>query len=505
MNYSARSAGWTAALLIVAGGGFVMGRAIPHEASASGRSARLAPAPQPAALEGGSVTAAALPDFRDVAKKVVPAVVTVRSQKTVRVGNRSPFPGGPFGDDLFEQFFGMPRGRAPSEDRYVQRGLGSGVIVNANGTILTNNHVVDGVDKVEVVVGDGKSHPAKILGTDPQTDLAVLKIDALGLQAVEMGDSDALEVGEWVLAVGNPFSEALGHTVTAGIVSAKGRSNLRLADYEDFIQTDAAINPGNSGGALVDTRGRLVGINTAIVSGSGGYQGVGFAIPINMARSVMNNLIENGKVVRGWIGLTIQDLTPDLAEAVGLAGKEGALVAGVQPDSPAAEVGLRRGDVITALDGQKVGSNSDLRNRIAGTAPGTRVALTVFRDGKETTIKATLGELPGSLARGGSAGAAPEEEALGISVQPLTRDLASRLGYEGETGLVVSQVEPGSAAGEAGLREGDLIKEVNRHAVTSIVEYRQALSGVERGKVILLLVRRGDAATYITLRPRAAP
>jgi serine protease Do len=317
-----------------------------------------------------------------------------------------------------------------------------------------------------------------------------------------MGDSDKLEVGEWVLAVGNPFSEALGHTVTAGIVSAKGRSNLRLADYEDFIQTDAAINPGNSGGALVNTRAQLVGINSAIVSGSGGSQGIGFAIPINMARNVMDQLIKNGKVVRGSIGVTIQDLTPDLAEGMGLSGKEGALVTEVRPDSPASEAGLKRGDAITAVDGIAVKSNSDLRNHIAATAPGTRVTLTLFRDGNQKLVPVTLGELPssGAIASKGG-GHAPMEEALGLSVEPLTRESASQLGYEGESGVVVSQVENGGPADNAGIQEGDLIKEVNRQPISGIGDYRSVLETVKKGRAVLLLIRRGDAMTYISVKP----
>jgi len=316
-----------------------------------------------------------------------------------------------------------------------------------------------------------------------------------------MGDSDRLEVGEWVLAVGNPFSEALGHTVTAGIVSAKGRSNLRLADYEDFIQTDAAINPGNSGGALVNTSGQLVGINSAIVSGSGGSQGIGFAIPINMARNVMDQLIKNGKVVRGSIGITIQDLTHDLAEEMGLSGREGALVTEVKADSPASAAGLKRGDAITAVDGQAVKSNSDLRNHIASTAPGTRVTLTVFRDGVQQLVPVTLAELPSPGGIAGGGGHAPMEEALGLTVQPLARELASQLGYDGDSGVVVTQIESGSPADNAGLQEGDLIKEVNRQPISGIGDYRSALAAVKQGKSLLLLIRRGEGMTYFTLKP----
>jgi serine protease Do len=501
MSTPLRRAGFAAAVLGAAAAAFLIGRVIDPEAAAAAPPPSFAAGPSSGPGEAAAAALAGAPDFRDVARKVVPSVVTVRSQKTVRAG-RNPFaPGDPFGDDFFERFFGMPRRGDPREDRYVERGLGSGVVVSADGYILTNNHVVGGGDtKVNVVTEDGKTYTAKILGTDPQTDIAVLKVEASGLRPIPMGDSASLEVGEWVLAVGNPFSEALGHTVTAGIVSAKGRSNLNLADYEDFIQTDAAINPGNSGGALVNTRGQLVGINTAIVSRSGGYQGVGFAIPVNMARNVMDQLVKNGKVVRGWIGISIQDFTPELAEGMGLEGKEGAIVAEVVPDSPAMEAGLKQGDVIVAVDGRKVASNTELRNRISATSPGTKVTLTLIRDGKERSVDLTLGELPGSAAASGG-GEEPAEESLGLSVRALTPEVAARLGYEDDQGVVVWEVEVGSPAGEAGLQRGDLIKEVNRRRVTSLADYRQAVGSIQQGKVVLLLVRRGERATYVTLRP----
>jgi len=498
-----RRAGISAAILVTAGVAFLAGRASNPDALASTRSMPPVTAAVPDDVSsGGGAAALGLPDFRAVAKKVVPAVVTVRSQKTVRADARSPFSGGADGDDLFERFFGGPRQRAPHEQRYIQRGLGSGVIVSKDGYIITNNHVVEGVDKVEVIVEGHRAVTAKILGTDPPTDIAVLKVDESSLPTVQLGDSDKLEVGEWVLAWGTPFSEALGHTVTAGIVSAIGRSNLRLADYEDFIQTDAAINPGNSGGALVNTRGELVGINAAIVSGSGGNNGIGFAIPINMARNVMDQLIKNGKVTRGWVGLSIQDLTPELAEGMGIKGKEGALISQVEKDTPASEAGLKRGDVITAVDGQDVRNNADLRNRIASTAPGTKVALSVIRDGDGKKINVTLGELPSQGGRGpAAAGQAPAEQALGINVRPLSRDLAARLGYDGDSGVVVSDVESGSPADEAGIQEGDLIKEVNRRPVSGIDDYREAMGSVTEGKPVLLLIRRGDAMTYLSVKP----
>ena len=440
--------------------------------------------------------------FAPVVKKVAPAVVKVFT--TTRIHNTG-FNGMPDNnmDDMLRRFFGEQfEGRTPRRNRGTSRqeGIGSGVVVTRDGYILTNNHVVDGADEVKVALQDGREFTAKVIGRDPKSDVAVIKVDAKDLPAVPMADSDKVEVGDVVLAVGNPFG--IGQTVTTGIVSATGRGGAIGLDYEDFIQTDAAINPGNSGGALVNTRGELVGINSAIVSGSGGNQGIGFAIPINMARNVMDQLIKNGKVVRGWIGLSIQDLTPELAEGMGLTGREGALISGVQPDTPAKEAGLQRGDVITAVDGAAVKSNAELRNRIAATPPGTRVALTVIRDSAEKKITVTLGELPTPGGRGsGGGGSAPLEEALGISVRALTREIASQLGYEGDTGVVISDVEEGSPAGEAGLQQGDLIKEINRHPVTGVNDYREALLGAKGGKTILLLIRRGDAMTYVSVRP----
>jgi serine protease Do len=485
--------------------GFGIGRASLPGAAADLDAAPAMAAPAAAGPTGAAGSSGAgagtMPDFRNVAKKVIPSVVTVRSQRTVSVNPRGfPFTGDPGTDEFFRRFFGGPQGDS-RERRYTQHGLGSGVIVSSDGYILTNNHVVEGVDKVEVVAEGGKSYTAKILGADPQTDIAVLKVQASGIQPITMGDSDELEVGEWVLAVGNPFSEELGHTVTAGIVSAKGRSNLHLADYEDFIQTDAAINPGNSGGALVDTSGQLVGINAAIISQSGGYQGIGFAIPIKMARRVMDQLIKSGKVVRGWLGVNIQDLTPDVAEGMGIAGKDGAVVVEVTPDSPASTAGLKRGDVIVAVDGQRTGSNAEIRNRISSAAPGSKVMLTILRDGKEREIGVTLGELPGSAAPSGEGEKEAGEQSLGISVRALTPDLAARLGYQDDEGVVVGDVEPGGPADEAGLQRGDLIKEVNRRVVTSVAEYRQALGGAPAGKVVLFLVRRGERINYISIRP----
>ncbi len=445
--------------------------------------------------------APAAPDFRSVVKSVVTSVVTVRSQRTVEVPRSPFFLPGPLGDLFGDDSLDQPRERRPRGDRRVERGLGSGVVVDAQGYILTNNHVILGTDRIDIVLADGRTVPATVKGSDPQTDLAVLKVEAAGLTPVRMGSSEALEVGEWVLAVGNPFGQELAHTVTAGIVSAKGRSNLNLAAYEDFIQTDAAINPGNSGGALVNTRGELVGINTAIITGSGGSQGVGFAIPVDMARRIMDVLIRTGKVVRGLLGVDAQSLTPEMVKALGVRADRGALVADVKPDGPASEAGLKRGDVIVELDGKTVSDGDDLRNRIAATAPGTVVTLTVERDGHNRQIKATLAERPD-----GSESGLPQPEdsegGIGLSARTLTPELADRLGMEGERGVLVSDVEPGSSADSAGLRRGDVIQEVNRIAIASVADLREELARQTAQDVVLLLVRRGPDTFYVTVGRR---
>jgi serine protease Do len=467
------------------------GRRVPAHAAPPDRPPQIEravsnPAPR-AASPARAALASGLPDFTEVVRAVVPSVVTVRSQRTVEGS------GLPFG---FFHPFEDPRGRP---ERRLQRGLGSGVVVDARGHILTNNHVVEGSSKVEVLLSGGRRVTAKIRGTDPLTDLAVLEVPAAeDLQPITIGSSADLEVGAWVLAVGSPFAETLAHSVTAGIVSAKGRSNIRLAEIEDFIQTDAAINPGNSGGALVDTSGRLVGINTAIATGSGGFQGIGFAIPIDMARQIMDTLIESGRVVRGYLGVVIQDLTPDMARAGDFEAQQGAIISRVEEDGPAARAGLRPGDVVLQANGQEVRTSAELRNLIAATPPGTRVTLTVERDRARQQVAATLAEKPAGERR---AAGTPDgaEEGLGLMVRDLTPAIADQLGMRGERGVVVEEVEPGSAADEAGLQPGDVIKEVNRRAVASVAQFRSALRARQDRGVSLFLVRRGEDTVYVTV------
>jgi serine protease Do len=437
--------------------------------------------------------------FRAVAKQVSPAVVFIKVEKET-TGNQpgmTPF-GGPFGDEFFRRFFGTPpdsRGERKPRKRH-SVGQGSGFIVTPDGTIMTNNHVVEDASRITVFLQDGRELEAETVGTDPATDVAIIKIDESDLPYLKLGDSDQLEVGDWVLAFGNPFG--LSHTLTAGIVSAKGRSGMGLSDYENFIQTDAAINPGNSGGPLVNLDGRVVGMNTAIFSRSGGSMGIGFAIPINMAQQVRTQLVEHGKVTRGHLGVYIQDLNQDLAESFGLPDTKGILIAKIIEDSPAEQAGLEQGDILLTLDGEPVGKVAEFRNRIAMMAPETKIKVGLLRDGKDKTLTVTIGKREDdSEISASEPGSAAE---LGMSLQALTPELREQLGYEDETGVLVTDVEPGSPAANAGIARGALILEVNRKPVTSPEQIKQALQD-NPGKPLLLLVRHKDATRYLALKP----
>ncbi len=435
------------------------------------------------------VTPQGLPDFISLAKKLSPSVVNV---STIQI--RKATQGGPgFGDDqmgeFFERFFGAPVPRGPQR----RGGLGSGFIIDSNGTILTNYHVVDGAEKISVTLSDGKNYDAKVIGKDQKSDIAVVKIDAgRDLPAVNLGDSDRLEVGEWVMAIGNPFG--LDHSVTSGIVSAKGR-NIGAGPYDNFIQTDASINPGNSGGPLINLRGEVVGINSAIFSQSGGNIGIGFAIPTNAVKELLPQLRDKGKVVRGFIGASVQKVTPDIADSLGLKQARGALVADVIKGGPAERAGLKPGDIIIEFDRKEIKDSSDLPMQVARVAPGMSVQMKVLRDGKETALPLTVGEMKESEVI-----AATQEGELGLTVQPVTPQLAENLGLERAEGLVITAVKRGSAAEEAGLRSGDVITEINRQPIKNLADYNRELTRNEKAKSVLLLVRRGPSSLFLALK-----
>ena len=432
--------------------------------------------------------------FAPVLEPALPAVVSITSSRIVKVP-QSPF----FNDPFFQQFFGGQFPHAPQQQR--EKGLGSGVIVSPDGYILTNNHVVDKATDVRVMLADKREFPGKIVGTDPKTDIAVVKIEATNLPTIALADSSKLHVGDYAFAIGNPFG--VGETATMGIVSATGRNGLSIEDYEDFIQTDAAINPGNSGGALLNARGGLIGINTAILSGgSGGNQGIGFAIPINMAKYVMDEILKHGKVVRGYIGVGIQEVTPDLAKAFKVPPEKGALVGNVDPDSPGAKAGLQRGDVVTELNGQAVTGPNDLRLKVATMAPGTVVHLTINRAGQTQEITLTLGEAPSGKGPGSTAAEGEENSAMrGVQVDELSPDVRQQLGLSPNTkGVVVTEVPDASPAADAGLQRGDVIEQVNRQPVSSVSEY-QRLIRQAGSQAVILLINRGGNTTFLVIQP----
>ena len=426
--------------------------------------------------------------FAPVVKKVLPAVVTVSSSKVVKTGFE-----GPEGvDPLFRQFFGDRGGRGFSMPRQQrQEGLGSGVIVSPEGYILTNNHVVDSANEVRVTLADRREFKARVVGTDAKTDIAVLKIETSGLQPIVIGESEKLQVGDYVLAVGNPFG--IGKTVTMGIVSATGRGNLGIEDYEDFIQTDASINPGNSGGALVNDRGELVGINTAIIShGSEGNQGIGFAVPVAVARNVMDQILKNGKVTRAYLGVMAQEVTPALARQFHESEVRGALVGDVSPNSPAARAGLQKGDIILDINGKPINDSAQLRMNVSLMQPATAVSLKVLRDGAMRNFTVRLAELPTERAAREKLNDDAEGTLDGVSVEDLNARAARELGLSpSATGVVVTQIEPGSAAAHSGLKRGDVIQEVNRQPVKNTSDFERAVRN-SKDETLLLINREGN-------------
>jgi serine protease Do len=454
------------------------------------------------AAETGPITT-----FAPIVKRAMPAVVNISSSKVVK-DQGGPEGGGQglFNDPFFRQFFG---GRMPQQQEQPRSqratSLGSGVVVSQDGYILTNNHVVDGATDVKVSFADKEEYPAKVIGTDKYTDIAVLKINKSGLTTLPFANSAHSEVGDVVLAIGEPFG--LGQTVTMGIISAKGRAGLGIERFEDFIQTDAAINRGNSGGALIDTRGDLVGINTAILSGeTGGNQGIGFAIPANLARNIMDQIMSKGKVTRGFLGILPQELTPDMAKAFGMPNSHGVAIAQVEPSSPAAKAGLKVGDVITAVNGTSMDDVNTFRLQVAGFAPGTTINLKVARNGESLNVPVTLGEFnleaenkgegEGNLPNTGEKGALH-----GVSVQALTSDLRQQLQVpEGTQGVVITEVDPDSAASAAGLQQGDIIVQVNRKPVTTVPEFNSSIKTGASRESTLLLVKRGQGTQFVVVQ-----
>ncbi len=426
----------------------------------------------------------------EIAEATSPAVVTVFTKRTVTMRHSSPF-------DLFDEFFGRPRQQQPRQRE--QRGQGSGVLVSADGYILTNHHVIANADTVTIRTLDGTEIGATLVGSDPQTDVALLKVNGRNMPFLRLGNSDDLRVGEWVMAIGSPLSENLAHTVTQGIVSAKGRSNIQLVDFEDFIQTDAAINPGNSGGPLINLDGEVIGINTAIASRSGGFQGIGFAIPINMASRVMDSLLETGRVVRGFLGVRMQNIDQTMAQAFGLERAEGVVVLEVTDDSPAKEAGIQEEDIILEIDGQRVQSDRQLRSYIASRLPGTEINLTILRDERSINIRVALGELPDDEL-------SPEEsqsmiERFGFAVEEFTSERARELGIrENLQGVLVSEINEEGAAYSRGLRQSDLITAVNRGNVRNLQEFSGRMDAIPSGEVVLLTVIRQNQRFFVSYR-----
>ena len=446
-----------------------------------------------------SRTSAGLPDFVNLAKKVKPLVVNI-STTQVSEGRGSPQEfGSPFGggeedpfNDFWRRFFGNPQPRGPQR----QRSLGSGFIIDGDGSILTNNHVVENASKIVVKLSNDQEYEAKVIGRDQKTDIAIIKINATtSLPVAGLGDSDQLEVGEWVVAIGNPFG--LDSTVTSGIVSAKGR-HIGQGPYDNFIQTDASINPGNSGGPLINLRGEVIGINTAIFSRTGGNIGIGFAIPINLVKELLPQLRGKGKVTRGYLGVLIQKVTPEIGESLGMEKSYGALVANVSKDGPADKAGVKVGDVIVEFDGKEVKDSGDLPIIVARTPVDKKVRMKILRDKKEIALSVAVGELKEEEV----VAAVPEKGELGLTVQRLTPQMAESLGLEKSEGVVITSVEAGSAGDEAGIRRGDIILEVDRKAVRNVDEYKKAVAGSRKGRGVLFLVRRGDSTIFLALKPQ---
>jgi serine protease Do len=443
--------------------------------------------------------------FADLAEELSPAVVNISTATVVKEGQvQNPFGGDEnspfrefFGDEFFKRFFGE---RGPQQRPFKKRSLGSGFIINEEGYIITNNHVIAEADEVIVILEEGDEYPAEILGTDEKTDLALIKVEPKngGLPLCRLGDSDRARVGDWVLAIGNPFG--LGHTVTAGIISAKGRE-LGAGAYDDFIQTDAAINPGNSGGPLFDTAGNVVGINSIIYSRNGGNQGIGFAIPINLAKAIVSQLKEKGEVTRAWLGVLIQTITPDMQEALDLPNRNGALVADVVQGGPAEKAGIQRGDVIVRFNGDAVESQHQLPTMVAYLPVGTEVDVVVLRDGKEKKFTVNLEEMTDEATQTGSVEEEEEmKDDLGLTAQNITPEIAKQLDLNKSGGVLITSIEPASPAAEAGLRRGDVILEVDRKEISDLDVLTEVLEGAKGKGSVLFLVNRGGRTIFVAVK-----
>ena len=433
--------------------------------------------------------------FSEIVSAVSPAVVNISTTKVFKRDTE------PLFEDPFFDFF-KPFHDLRMPKKWKEQSLGSGVIVSSDGYIITNNHVVEKSDEIKVTLLDKRMFKGRIVGADPKTDIAIVKIDAANLPTIPWGDSEKLQVGEFVLAIGNPYG--LSHTVTMGIISAVGRANVGIADYEDFIQTDAAINPGNSGGPLVNIKGELIGINTAIFSKTGGYQGIGFAVPTNMVRPLMSQLIQKGKIIRGWLGVTIQEMTPEIAQKFGLEKSRGALVSDVTKGSPAEKAGILRGDIVIEFNRKEVKDVASLRNMVSQSKVGSDVLIKILRSGKEYTVRLVVAELPREVAEV-APDQMPDDSEMGafsgLTVMGLTKEIARQLGLsKDERGVVVVKVEPATPADEAGIKKGDIIKEIDRKQISNLEDYNRIASITKRNDTVLLFVARGDKKFYVTLK-----
>lgn len=431
--------------------------------------------------------------FADLVKKLKPSVVNISTTNKIK-RRVIPFPfddNNPL-DEYFRRFFG----NSPQQE-YEQKGLGTGFLISKDGYVVTNNHVVSKADDIEIIMEDGNKYSSKVIGTDPNTDLALLKIDKTGdFPFVRFGNSDDSEIGDWVLAIGNPFG--LGHTVTAGIISAKGRV-LGLGNYDDFIQTDAPINPGNSGGPLFNLEGEVVGVNTAIISRG---QGIGFAIPGNLARSIIDQLKDSGKVTRGWIGLYLQKLSPEIAEAMGIDENSGILVADVFPNSPSEKAGLRRGDLITSLNGEPVNQITEFAGKVAMKSPGTKVDLDIVRNSQKKKVTITVEEMPETEKKSQDESESPHVEtgSIGLNVIDVTPDLARRYNLPIDRGVIITSVLSGTVASEAGFMRGDIIVSINRQQIHNIQDYTKIIDSLKENETALFLVQRGSNTFYVGLK-----